>query len=68
MAGRSEAGKKRLGVTSIHIPVRLLEEVDKLVERGLFASRSEAFRFAVVLLLREMHRLGEERQKEVGLR
>jgi Arc/MetJ-type ribon-helix-helix transcriptional regulator len=67
VAGRPDARKKRGDVISLHIPKRLIERVDELVERGLFTSRSEAFRFAIVLLLREAYKLAEER-KEVGYR
>jgi Arc/MetJ-type ribon-helix-helix transcriptional regulator len=64
---RPDAGKKRSDVVSLHVPKRLLERIDELVERGLFTSRSEALRFAIVLLLRETYKLSEER-REVGYR
>ncbi len=37
---------------SLRFPDRLLEEIDKLVERGEYASRTEALREAARMLLR----------------
>ena len=54
-------------IVSFHIPPKLLRSVDELVEKGVFNSRSEALRIAVVLLLRDLNRLGRE-QPEVGYR
>jgi Arc/MetJ-type ribon-helix-helix transcriptional regulator len=39
-------------LVSLRFPDRLLEEIDKLVERGEYASRTEALREAARLLLR----------------
>ena len=36
---------------NVYVPERLLERLDELVERGRFASRGEAIRFAICLLL-----------------
>jgi transcriptional regulator, CopG family len=42
---------------SVHIPRRMLEELDELVRSGLFPSRSEAIRVAVRdLLIKERGR------------
>ena len=39
---------------SVHIPVQMLEELNELVKRGAFPSRSEAIRVAIRdLILRE---------------
>ena len=46
-------GKPSEKIVSLHIPPRLLEQLDALVEKGLFKNRSEAVRYAILLLLRE---------------
>ena len=62
-------GNSRLPVAAFHIPPRLLEAVDELVERGVFTSRSEAFRTAIVLMLRDYAKLKHYApQPEVGYR
>jgi Arc/MetJ-type ribon-helix-helix transcriptional regulator len=48
------------------MPPLLLREMDELVERGLFHSRSELVRFAVLHLLLELKR--KERRLELALR
>jgi len=52
-------GGGRSGYMSIKVPPMLLKEMDGLVERGLFHSRSELVRFAVLLLLMELRRKEE---------
>ena len=52
-------GSSRSGYMSIKVPPALLREMDELVERGLFHSRSELVRFAVLHLLMELRRKEE---------
>ncbi|KUO90721.1 MAG: CopG family transcriptional regulator [Caldivirga sp. JCHS_4] len=53
---RSRSGV-RMMLISVHIPRRMLEELDELVRSGLFPSRSEAIRVAVRdLLIKERGR------------
>ena len=59
-------GGKRSGYFSVKVPPALLREMDELVKRGLFRSRSELVRFAVLFLLMELKR--EERRLELALR
>lgn len=40
---------------TIKIPKKLLEIIDKAVETGLYASRSELIRSAVLLYLKQRH-------------
>ena len=47
---RSKSGV-RMMLISVHIPRRMLEELDELAKSGLFPSRSEAIRVAVRDLL-----------------
>ena len=56
----------RSGYFSVKVPPLLLREMDELVKRGLFRSRSELVRFAVLHLLLELKR--EERRLELALR
>ena len=69
-AGRKSANENsRLPVVSFHIPPHLLKAVDELVECGVFTSRSEAFRTAIVLMLRDYAKLQHRgSQLEVGYR
>ncbi len=43
--------KEKMILISVHIPEQLLSEVDELVRRGMFPSRSEAIRAAIRSLL-----------------
>jgi len=52
-------GGSRSGYMSIKVPPMLLKEMDELVERGLFHSRSELIRFAVLHFLMELRRKEE---------
>ena len=59
----------RLPIVSFHIPPHLLKAVDQLVEQGVFTSRSEAFRTAIVLMLRDFSKLRHmTQQPQVGYR
>jgi Arc/MetJ-type ribon-helix-helix transcriptional regulator len=49
--------KERMVLISVHIPKRMLEELDEIVRQGVFPSRSEAIRIAIRdLLYRENSR------------
>ena len=39
--------KDEMVLISVHVPKQLLEEIDKLVEKGMFPSRSELVRYAI---------------------
>ena len=56
----------RSGYFSVKVPPLLLREMDELVKRGLFHSRSELVRFAVLFLLMELKR--KEGRLEPALR
>lgn len=47
----------RVVVVSVKMPKELLKELDKLVEEGMFSSRSEAIRRGIALLIRNYYRL-----------
>jgi metal-responsive CopG/Arc/MetJ family transcriptional regulator len=69
-AGRGSGDENsRTTIVSFHIPVHLLKTVDELVERGVFTTRSEAFRTAIVLMLRDYAKLQHLAPRpEVGYR
>ena len=49
--------EEKMVLISVHIPRQMLEELDELVRRGVFPSRSEAIRVAIRdLLIRESAR------------
>jgi len=43
----------RVVVVTVKVPREMVEEIDRLVQLGLFASRSEAIRRAMALLIRK---------------
>ena len=47
---KTKASEKMV-LISVHIPKQLLEELDELVKRGIYPSRSEAIRIAIRDLL-----------------
>ena len=52
---------EKMVLISVHLPKQMLEELDELVKRGVFPSRSEAIRIAIRdLLLRESERLSKK--------
>jgi metal-responsive CopG/Arc/MetJ family transcriptional regulator len=56
-------------IVSFHIPPNLLKAVDDLVAKGIFNNRSEAFRTAIVLMLRDFSKLQYTApQPQVGYR
>ena len=58
--------EEKMVLISVHIPRRMLEELDELAKSGLFPSRSEAIRVAVRdLLIKERGRRGSGVRREV---
>ena len=59
--------QEKMVLISVHIPKQMLEELDELVKKGTFPSRSEAIRIAIRdLLYREQNR-GKTEQTELFL-
>lgn len=52
-----ESKGRGMALFSVHVPWPYLEMVDALVERGYFASRGEAIRYALRLLLEKFEPL-----------
>ncbi|MFB6490632.1 MAG: ribbon-helix-helix domain-containing protein [Thermoproteus sp. AZ2] len=44
-------GQDKMALISVHVPKRMLEELDDLVRRGIYPNRSEAIRAAIRELL-----------------
>jgi len=60
--------KEKMVLISVHIPKQMLEELDELVKKGVFPSRSEAIRIAIRdLLLRENERNRQTSVEELVL-
>ena len=47
---RRKSGQRTVVIT-LHVPEKMLRELDRLVEEGRFRNRSEAIRFAIAMLL-----------------
>ena len=57
--------KEKMVLISVHLPKPMLEELDELVKKGVFPSRSEAIRIAIRdLLLRESSKRREQPREE----
>jgi hypothetical protein len=66
---RPVEGREGTIIVSFHIPPNLLKAVDDLVAKGVFNNRSEAFRTAIVLMLRDFSKLQHMTpQPQVGYR
>jgi hypothetical protein len=66
---RPVEGREGTIIVSFHIPPNLLKAVDDLVAKGIFNNRSEAFRTAIVLMLRDFSKLQHMTpQPQVGYR
>lgn len=50
-------------VLTVKVKQFLVEELDKLVEKGYFESRSEAIRYAIIQLLKSI----KEQKKQEGM-
>jgi Arc/MetJ-type ribon-helix-helix transcriptional regulator len=44
-------GQEKMSLISVHVPKRMLEELDELVRKGIYPNRSEAIRAAIRELL-----------------
>jgi len=55
----------RMTLISVHVPRKMLEELDELVRRGIFPNRSEAIRAALRdLLYKEVFKTKAVREEE----
>ncbi|MEM1793108.1 MAG: hypothetical protein QXE92_02580 [Thermofilaceae archaeon] len=52
-------------MVNVHVPVRLKEMLDRLVEEGVFLNVSEAVRTAIVMMLRDLAMRDENGTKEL---
>ncbi len=52
--GRKSFRDKPMKLITLHMPEELVREIDELVAKGVFPSRSEAIRYAVVKLLADI--------------
>ncbi|MEZ0319495.1 MAG: ribbon-helix-helix domain-containing protein [Pyrobaculum sp.] len=61
----------KMSLISVHVPKKMLEELDELVRRGIFPNRSEAIRAALRdLLYKEVFKTRpreEEKEEELPL-
>jgi len=62
----------KMTLISVHVPKKMLEELDELVRRGIFPNRSEAIRAALRdLLYKEVFKAKipkeEEREEELPI-
>jgi len=54
--------KEKMVLISVHLPKQTLEDLDELVKKGIFPSRSEAIRIAIRDLM--MHEGARNKQSE----
>jgi antitoxin ParD1/3/4 len=55
----------KMSLISVHVPKKMLEELDELVRRGIFPNRSEAIRAALRdLLYKEVFKTKVPREEE----
>jgi len=59
---KTKANEKMV-LISVHIPKQMLEELDELVKRGIYPSRSEAIRIAIRDLLLRHYEMVRKRQE-----
>ena len=58
--------KESMILISVHLPRQMLEELDELVKKGVFPSRSEAVRVAIRdLILKHSERHGERHRESI---
>lgn len=50
----------RMEIITLKIPRELLDELDVIVSRGAFSSRSEAIRYAISMLISDVYLNGTE--------
>ncbi|MEM1562848.1 MAG: CopG family transcriptional regulator [Candidatus Bathyarchaeia archaeon] len=66
-AGGGGEGERTM-IVSFHLPVTVCQQLDGLVKRGYFISRSDAIRIAVLMLIRDMERKERTLTYVVGYR
>ena len=59
---KTKASEKMV-LISVHIPKQMLEELDELVRKGIYPSRSEAIRIAIRDLLIRHYEMIRKRQE-----
>jgi len=55
----------RTYLVTVHIPRKVLESIDQMIEEGVFPSRSEAIRFALLYMICTFSRDVKETEKLV---
>ncbi len=55
--------KERMKLISVHLPEWMIKELEKLVQKGYFPSRSEAIRVAIHLLIMRYQDMGSKGQQ-----
>ena len=55
--------KEKMVLISVHIPKQMLEELDELIAKGVYPSRSEAIRIAIRDLLLRHYEIIRKRQE-----
>ncbi|MEM1690907.1 MAG: ribbon-helix-helix domain-containing protein [Thermofilaceae archaeon] len=66
-AGSDGEGGRTI-IVSFHLPVTVCQQLDSLVKRGYFISRSDALRIAVLMLIRDVERKERTLTYVVGYR
>ena len=62
----AEGKKKRMKLISVWIPIPLLERMEEVVERGVFPSKSELIRYALMNYISEIEERFQIRGKMLG--
>ena len=55
--------RERMKLISVHLPEWMIRELEKLVQKGYFPSRSEAIRVAIHLLIMRYQDIGSKTQQ-----
>ncbi len=54
--------RERMKLISVHLPEWMIKELEKLVQKGYFPSRSEAIRVAIHILIMKYQDMGNKQQ------
>jgi len=54
--------RERMKLISVHLPEWMIKELEKLVQKGYFPSRSEAIRVAIHILIMKYQDMGNRQQ------
>jgi len=57
--------KAKMILITVHIPKQMLEELDELIKKGVFPSRSEAIRIAIRELIKKEKVKESEKIEEI---